>query len=108
MLFCIILLFEKLVGRDFAKLFHACEDDFYKGKLGNDALSTDSEWTNSAVHPDKPKAVVLNRRGRPPGRREEIFRGARSLTCSTTWKVFEQESVPSKRYASANFTSLLV
>jgi len=60
MLFCIILVFEKLVGKVFAKLFHACEDDFYKDKVGNDALSTDSEWTNSAVRPDKPKAVVLN------------------------------------------------
>jgi len=41
--------------------------------------------------------VVLNRGARP-----QIFRGTRALTCSTTWKVFERECLPSKHYASAN------
>jgi len=44
----------------------------------------------------------------PPGGCEEIFKGVRALTCSTTWKVFERKCAPSKRYASANVTSLLV
>jgi len=45
---------------------------------------------------------------RPPEGREEIFRGTRALICSTTWKVFERECAPSKRYASAELTSLHV
>ena len=42
------------------------------------------------------------------GGRKEISRGARALTCSTIWNIFERECVPSKRYASADFTSLHV
>jgi len=42
------------------------------------------------------------------GGHEEISSGARALPCSTTWKVFEREYVPSKRYASAKFTPLHV
>jgi len=30
------------------------------------------------------------------------FPGGATLACSTTWKVFERECVPSKRYTSAN------
>jgi len=40
------------------------------------------------------------------GGRQEISRGARALTCSSTWKVFERERVYSKCYASANLTPL--
>jgi len=36
------------------------------------------------------------------------FQGARTLTCSTTWKVFGRECFPSKRYASAHFTPLML
>ena len=35
------------------------------------------------------------------GGRQAISRGVRALTCSTTWKVFELERVPSKGYDSA-------
>jgi len=39
---------------------------------------------------------------RPPGGVKR-FPGGANPTCSTTWKVFEQECVTSKRYTSANF-----
>jgi len=57
--------------------------------------------------PWTPKAVVLNRGPRPSGGTRN-FQGARALTCSTTWNVFERKCVSSKRYASANFTPLHV
>jgi len=31
----------------------------------------------------------------PPGRRQEISKGARALTCFTTWKGFERKCVSS-------------
>jgi len=54
------------------------------------------------------KQWFLTGEGHPSGGRQEIFRGTRVLTCSTTWKYFERECVTSKRYASAHFTSLHV
>jgi len=46
--------------------------------------------------------VILNRGV------QKISGGAQALTCSTSWKVFERECVPSKCYASANVTPLHV
>jgi len=52
---------------------------------------------------DRETSTVILNRGV-----QEISWGARALTCSTLWKVFERECVPSKCYASANFTPLHV
>ena len=59
--------------------------------------------------PIKPSKAVVQNRGRTPlGRRQINPRVARALACSTRWKFFQRECVPSKHYAIANFTLLHV